>query len=60
MDLEKLLATHDPAVEEADSVGFMLCAGSLDETMSETRSGARSRTSVGTRTVGTEKPKRVP
>lgn len=31
MDLEKLLATHDPAVEEADSVGFMLCAGSLDE-----------------------------
>ena len=31
MDLEKLLADHDPAVEDADSVGFILCAGSLDE-----------------------------
>ena len=31
MDLEKLLAEDDPAVKDADSVGFMLCAGSLDE-----------------------------
>ena len=31
MDLEKLLAHDDPAVANADSVGFMLCAGSLDE-----------------------------
>ena len=31
MDLEKLLADDDPAVKEAESVGFMLCAGSLDE-----------------------------
>ena len=31
MDLERLLAADDPAVKEAESVGFMLCAGSLDE-----------------------------
>jgi heterodisulfide reductase subunit A len=31
MDLEKLLADNDPLVEEARSVGFILCAGSLDE-----------------------------
>ena len=31
MDLEKLLADHDPAVEGADSVGFILCAGSPHE-----------------------------
>ncbi len=31
MDLEKLLADHDPAVEQAGSVGFILCTGSLDE-----------------------------
>jgi heterodisulfide reductase subunit A-like polyferredoxin len=30
MDLEKLFAEHDPLVEEARSVGFILCAGSLD------------------------------
>jgi heterodisulfide reductase subunit A len=31
LDLEKLLAKNDPAVKSAKSVGFILCAGSLDE-----------------------------
>ncbi len=31
MDLEHMLATDDPRVAKAKSVGFMLCAGSLDE-----------------------------
>jgi len=31
MDLERLLKDDDPALDEAKSVGFILCAGSLDE-----------------------------
>jgi heterodisulfide reductase subunit A-like polyferredoxin len=31
MDLERMLADDDPALHEARSVGFILCAGSLDE-----------------------------
>ena len=31
MDLERMLKEDDPALAEAKSVGFILCAGSLDE-----------------------------
>ncbi len=31
LDLEQMLAKNDPAVKDARSVGFILCAGSLDE-----------------------------
>ncbi len=31
MDLERMLREDDPALAEAKSVGFILCAGSLDE-----------------------------
>ncbi|MEZ5124618.1 MAG: FAD-dependent oxidoreductase [Thermoleophilia bacterium] len=32
MDLERMLKEKDPALDAVGSVGFMLCAGSLDET----------------------------
>ncbi len=32
MDLERMLKDRDPALAEAGAVGFVLCAGSLDET----------------------------
>ncbi|HEU4528153.1 MAG TPA: FAD-dependent oxidoreductase, partial [Actinomycetota bacterium] len=31
MDLERMFAEHDPALDRARAVGFILCAGSLDE-----------------------------
>ncbi len=31
LDLERLLATEDPVVTHAGAVGFLLCAGSLDD-----------------------------
>ncbi len=32
MDMERMLKDDDPALKDARSVGFVLCAGSLDET----------------------------